>query len=152
MADAEEPNFNPPPSRKFWPRRRRSRALLAFGVLMAGGIMLGWSTREDIATDLIDSLKDGVWWVELAPLMAGSLRVRSPCSEAPPLRRGQDDFPYSKHPFSPAKNFSGHQFPGLAVIGRHHQCPSGTQMIVAVEPVGGPVHKQDHSRKHPFDV
>lgn len=55
MADAEEPNFNPPPSRKFWPRRKRTRALLAFGMLLGGGIMLGWSTREDIATDLIDS-------------------------------------------------------------------------------------------------
>lgn len=55
MADAEEPNFNPPPSRRFWPRRKRSRVLLGFAVLVGGGIMLGWSTREDIATDLIDS-------------------------------------------------------------------------------------------------
>jgi len=55
MADAEEPNFNPPPSRRFWPRRKRSRVLLGFAVLAGGGIMLGWSTREDIATDLIDS-------------------------------------------------------------------------------------------------
>lgn len=55
MADAEEPNFNPPPSRRFWPRSRRSRAFLGFGVLVVGSLMLGWAAREYIATDLIDS-------------------------------------------------------------------------------------------------
>lgn len=31
------------------------RALLGFGVILGGGIILGWNTREDIATNLIES-------------------------------------------------------------------------------------------------
>ena len=54
MAAAEEPGFNPAERRRFWPRRKRWRAVIIFLAILLGGVLLGWLTRERIATNIIE--------------------------------------------------------------------------------------------------
>ncbi|WFL76765.1 YdbH domain-containing protein [Altererythrobacter arenosus] len=54
MADAEEPILEPESSRRLWPRRKRWRTLIVFCALIFGGILLGWLSRERIATNIIE--------------------------------------------------------------------------------------------------
>ena len=54
MAAAEEPGFNPAERRRFWPRRKRWRAVIIFFAILLGGVLLGWLTRERIATNIIE--------------------------------------------------------------------------------------------------
>ncbi len=54
MAQAEESAELTRSSRRLWPRRKRWRAVLVFVLILAGGVALGWFTRERIASNVIE--------------------------------------------------------------------------------------------------
>ncbi|SMQ57797.1 Dicarboxylate transport [Altererythrobacter xiamenensis] len=54
MAQVAEKVDESPETRRFWPRRKRWRALIVFSLLILGGILLGWVTRERIANNIIE--------------------------------------------------------------------------------------------------
>lgn len=54
MAQSEEQLEKGMPGHWFWPRRKRWRTLIIFFAIIFAGILLGWMTRERIATNVIE--------------------------------------------------------------------------------------------------
>jgi len=55
MAPAEEPALQNLTRWRLWPRRKRWRVVAVFAAILFAGMLLGWLTRERIATNIIES-------------------------------------------------------------------------------------------------